>query len=390
MQPGGFEDQNHLMPKGKVVIIGGGIIGQSHALTALEQGWSVTLLERDGRALGASVRNFGTLWPIGCVAGPEREQALFGVKRWKEIAAQAGFWIKPQGSLSLAYREEAWAVLQEFAHTSSSQHGFELLEPSEIKRRFPAANPKGLRGGFYSSAEAVVHPPSALAALAKMVEAHGAAVKFGLPVAKILEGVVEASDGRRFEFDQLLIAAGDEMRAFFPRELAAAGLTRCRLQMMRTVPQPASFDLGAVFVSDLTLCHYPAFRDCPSAVKLRARLQTELPQHHKWGVHAIVAQHPDGSIVLGDSHEYASDFGPETHSDVDALILDAVQKFACLPEPGIAARWQGIYLKSTLGQTQVVLHPRPHVTMVTAMGGLGMTLSWGLAQKTVEGWSGYH
>jgi hypothetical protein len=38
------------------------------------------------------------------------------------------------------------------------------------------------------------------------------------------------------------------------------------------------------------------------------------------------------------------------------------------------------------GQTQVVLHPQPSVTMVTAMGGLGMTLSWGLAQKTISSW----
>jgi hypothetical protein len=39
-----------------------------------------------------------------------------------------------------------------------------------------------------------------------------------------------------------------------------------------------------------------------------------------------------------------------------------------------------------VGQTQVVLRPRERVTMVTAMGGLGMTLSWGLARKTVESW----
>jgi hypothetical protein len=45
-----------------------------------------------------------------------------------------------------------------------------------------------------------------------------------------------------------------------------------------------------------------------------------------------------------------------------------------------------VYLKSTVGETQVVLHPRERVTMVTAMGGLGMTLSWGLAARTVEGW----
>jgi FAD dependent oxidoreductase TIGR03364 len=375
------------MAHGRVVILGAGIIGQAHALTALEAGWSVTLLEKDGRPLGASVRNFGTLWPIGCTFGPEREQALFGVRRWKELATQAGFWLGPSGSLSLAYREEAWAVLQEFTAQGPSQEKFALLEPAEIARRFPAANPAGLRGGLYSPEETVVHPPSAIAALAGLLEKSGGVVHFGAPVTKVLEDAVMTSDGRRFEFDQLVIAAGDEMRMFFPAELAAAQLTRCRLQMMRTVPQPAEFGLGAVLVSDLTLCHYPAFRDCPSTPQLRTRLESELPRHRQWGVHVIAAQHPDGSLVLGDSHEYAADFDPDSRADVEELILDALRKFVRVPDLRIAARWHGIYLKSAIGQTQVVLRPRPRVTMVTAMGGLGMTLSWGLARNTVQGWS---
>jgi glycine/D-amino acid oxidase-like deaminating enzyme len=116
-------------------------------------------------------------------------------------------------------------------------------------------------------------------------------------------------------------------------------------------------------------------------------LESELPRHRQWGVHVIAAQHHDGSLVLGDSHEYAADFDPDSRAEVDELILDALQKFVCVPDLRIAARWQGIYLKSKIGQTQVVLHPRERVTMVTAMGGLGMTLSWGLARKTVESWS---
>ncbi len=374
------------MDRDRAVIIGAGVIGLAHALTALEAGWAVTLLDRDGRPLGASVRNFGTLWPIGCAFGPEHEQALYGVRRWSELAAQAGFWMKPQGSLSVAYREEAWAVLQEFSAGSRAQQGFECIEPGELLRRFPAVNPNGVRGALYSPAEAVVHPPSAIEALARLVEQRGAAVHFGTPVVKVHDAAVETSDGRRFGFDQLVIAAGDEMRTFFPKELAAAQLIRCRLQMMRTERQPAGFDLGAILVSDLTLCHYPGFRDCPSTERLSARLEAELPRHREWGVHVIAAQHPDGSLVLGDSHEYAADFDPDSRTDVDELILDALRGFVRVPDLRIAARWHGVYLKSTIGQTQVVIHPRERVTMVTAMGGLGMTLSWGLARKTVQGW----
>ncbi|MGH7967791.1 MAG: hypothetical protein ACREIC_03585, partial [Limisphaerales bacterium] len=92
----------------------------------------------------------------GCTLGPEREQALFGVRRWQELAEAAKFWIEPNGALGLAYREEAWAVLQEFTSIAPSGSGLELLPPAEVQRRFPAAKPDGLRGALISHAEAIV------------------------------------------------------------------------------------------------------------------------------------------------------------------------------------------------------------------------------------------
>lgn len=376
------------MSKGNVIVVGAGVVGLAHALTALEGGWEVVVIERDGRSLGASVRNFGALWPIGCTLGAEREQALFGVRRWQELAPEAGFSIAPRGSLSLAYRREARGVLDEFmARIGPDKSGFELLDPGEVAERFPAINVNGLCGALRSRAETVVQPNLAIAALANLVQKRGGRALFGTPAVKIHADAVETSDGQRFRFDQLVIAAGDEMRLFFPEECAAAQLSRCRLQMMRTVPQPAGFDLGAILVSDLTLCHYPVFRDCPSTSLLRARLEEEMPEHRRWGVHVIAAQHFDGSLVIGDSHEYAADFDPDHRSDVDDLVLGALRGFVRVPDQRIAARWHGSYLKSVAGQTQVVLRPRERITMVTAMGGLGMTLSWGCAKRTVEGWS---
>ncbi|MEC8253049.1 MAG: FAD-dependent oxidoreductase [Planctomycetota bacterium] len=99
----------------KVVVIGAGILGQTHALIARERGHDVTVLERSERPLGASVRNFGTLWPIGCRPGSERRQALRGVARWRELGERLGIDVRTQGSLSLAYREEARQVHDAFA-----------------------------------------------------------------------------------------------------------------------------------------------------------------------------------------------------------------------------------------------------------------------------------
>jgi FAD dependent oxidoreductase TIGR03364 len=368
-----------------VVIVGSGVIGLAHAIVAREAGCKVTVIERHTRPLGASIRNFGTIWPIGLAFGSERGQGLYGVRRWREMSQTAGFWADPCGSLSLAYREEAWAVLQEFStQPEAASEGFELLSPEETLRRHPLANPAGLRGALFSPHETCLRSADALTALIAYARTQGVEFEYGACAIKVHEDAVELADGRSFEFDRCVIAAGEEMRLLFPDELATANVRPCQLQMMRSAP--IAERLGAMMVSDLTLAHYPAFKRCPSLGALQTLLDETMGAFEEWGVHVIAAQHGDGSLTLGDSHEYGADFTPDHWTHVDDLVLQALAEFTRIPDLRIASRWNGVYLKSTVGQTQVVLQPRERVTMVTAMGGLGMTLSWGLAAKTVRSW----
>ena len=369
-----------------VVIIGSGVIGLTHALTAHEAGCRVTVIERNTRPLGASVRNFGTIWPIGLAFGLEREQALFGSKRWREVSKRIGFTADPCGSLSLAYRDEAWSVLCEFSsQQAAAEAGFELLSPDDAVRRYPLVNPVGLRGAVFSPHEICLRSADALAGLVHHLQSLGVDFEFETCAIKVHEDAVEVADGRVFKFDRCVIAAGEEMRILFPEQLAKASIRPCRLQMMRSEPFPQR--LGAIMVSDLTLAHYPAFKECPSMTALQQSLDATASEFQEWGVHVIAAQHSDNSLTLGDSHEYGPDFTPEHWAHVDELVLKNLATFTRLPGLKIASNWQGVYLKSTVGKTQVVLQPRERVTMVTAMGGLGMTLSWGLAEHTVASWS---
>ncbi len=58
-----------------------------------------------------------------------------------------------------------------------------------------------------------------------------------------------------------------------------------------------------------------------------------------------------------------------------------------IPELRIAQRWHGIYLKHPT-EPYVTADPRLSMRVVTGVGGNGMTLSFGLAERVVADWLG--
>src|SRR4051812_11901657 len=96
-------------------VVGAGILGLAHAYHLARRGRRVVVVERGERALGASIRNFGMLWPIGQPAGPLRRLALRSLEIWHDVLRESGLWHERTGSLHLAYREDEAQVLAEFA-----------------------------------------------------------------------------------------------------------------------------------------------------------------------------------------------------------------------------------------------------------------------------------
>src|SRR5262245_5728867 len=102
------------MEKADVAVVGGGIVGLAFAYAYARRGRRVVLLERNEFATGASVRNFGLIWPIGQRQGAAHERAMRSRTLWLEVIKKAQLWQAPTGSLHLAYADDEWAVLQEF------------------------------------------------------------------------------------------------------------------------------------------------------------------------------------------------------------------------------------------------------------------------------------
>ncbi len=369
-----------------VLVVGGGIVGLAHAVAAVRRGLSVCLVERHSAPIGASIRNFGMIWPIGQAAGIGRQRALRSREIWLEMSREADFWYRVSGSLHAAYADDELAVLQEFAGGDGAEFGGEILSPAAARRRCPALRAEGLRGAFWSPAELAVDPREAIGALLAWLGRQARArVILGDPLISIGNGEAVTKGGEQLAARRIFICTGADFEALYPESYAAQPLVRCKLQMMRTAPQPGGWRLGPHLAFGLTLRHYASFGNCPSLAALRTRIARETPEFDRFGIHVLAAQNGLGELVLGDSHEYGDAIQPTDSPEIDRLILDYLRRVLDAPDLAPAAHWNGTYLKRTDGEAAFVAEPEPGVRIVNALGGAGMTLAFGLAEEQFDG-----
>ena len=366
-----------------VAVIGAGILGLAHAYVFAKRGRRVVLLERGERASGASIRNFGMIWPIGQPAGEMHAMALRSRQIWLKALEESGLPYLPTGSLHVAHQDDEAEVLREFAEVGP-KCGYlcKWLGASEVLERSRAVQPEGLKGGLWSDTELTVDPRRMVAGFPEYLRSLGVETRFGALVRRIELPTVETAS-EQWQVDAAVICAGDDFSTLYPELLASSGLTRCKLQMMRTVPQPSGWQLGPALAAGLTLRFYRSFAICGSLDKLRARVAREKPEYDRWGIHVLVSQTADGAITLGDSHEYGLHVDIFDKPEIDELILREARSFLRLPDWTIAQRWHGVY-SMLPGKSFFEAEPAPGVRIVTAVGGSGMTLSFGLAERTAD------
>ena len=371
------------MPKGTafdLAIVGAGICGLAHALAAARRCKRVVVLDRDRQANGASIRNFGFITVTGQQAGACWRRAMRSRDIWVEVAGAAGIAIQQRGLLTIARRPEARVVLEEFLRSDMGAE-CRFVESRDLPGFGAGLRWQDFAGALYSPHEVRVESRDAIPQLAAyLAERHGVTFLRETMVHSAAPPRLETSRGP-VDAETVVVCPGDDFSTLHPERIATYGLTRCKLQMMRLWPDSFDLTLPAV-MSDLGLVRYLGYAEQPAAKALRQRLEAEQGEHLRHGVHLIVVRSADGSLVVGDSHHYASTPDPFVTTGVDDLILDEYAQVFDGARPRVAERWIGTYASAS-DRLMLVDAPSDALRIVIITSGTGASTSFAIAEEVV-------
>lgn len=374
------------MARKSAIVIGAGIVGLATARALCNKGYAVKVFERNPIALGASIRNFGMVWPIGQPDGKLYERALRSRAIWKEIGETRAFWFDPVGSLHLACNNDEWRVLEELYDAFKKERKVELLNAGKVMERSEAVASKNLMGGLYSADELIVDPREAIAALPGYLNSkYGVEFYWNKCVSYISGNSIYIGNEEEYEADLVFVCSGADFETLYPEAFAGIAITKCKLQMMRLESQPGNWRIGPALCGGLSLIHYKSFKQANSLAALQSRYEQEMSEYLDWGIHVMVSQNGKGELTIGDSHEYGINLDPFDKEFINKLILDYLKQFASFRNWNLLESWNGVYAKLTDGATEIFLSPEPGVYILNGLGGAGMTLGFGLAEEVVEG-----
>ncbi|ASW75392.1 oxidase [Chryseobacterium piperi] len=374
-----------------LIIVGGGILGTFHAYHALKKNLKVALLEKNSFPQGATVRNFGQVVP----SGMDLKWQNFGRESlaiYNELQSQTDLTIRKNGSVYLASNEEEMQLINEL-HEINKKNDYEsvLLSKSDCIKKFDGVRSDYCKGGLFFPQELSMDSSEMIVKLhALLQEKLDLKIFYNTTVVETQENdqqcIATTSDGNKIHAAKIIICGGHEFKTLYPSLFNESDLIVTKLQMLQTKPQ-GIYSLPGNILTGLSIRRYESFQECPSYTAIKS-LEDATSFEKKYGVHILFKQALDGSVILGDSHEYASakdadSLGYDLNMEIDEFMINEAKKIIDLPTYEIQRRWFGIY--SQCKTKDLFEHsPSPNIHIVTGIGGKGMTASGGFSKFNID------
>lgn len=360
-----------------VVVVGAGIVGLAHAVSAHDAGLSVAVIDREHRPVGASIRNFGHACVTG-QAGELADLAQAARRRWLELSARVGFWAVESGGLALARTQREEAVLQELAAERGDQ--VRMLTAEQARDRLGAPGPADLLAGARLRDDVRVDPREAVPAIAAwLAEQPGVSFHWNTSYFREEDGRVLTSRGV-LHAQRTVLCAGHDLDHVEPEVAARHGIQRCALQMV--LAEDPGIRMEPAVLTGTSMLRYDAFASMPSAPGLAEELARTRPDLVGIDANLMFTQRPDGTLLLGDSHDLRPSQEPFLQESTTEILLDRAAQMLGLDRSALRPiqRWQGVYASSPQARyLQRDLGERLQVCTVTS--GVGMTIGLGLAER---------
>ena len=375
----------------ELIVIGSGVLGTFHAFHAAKSGLRVLLVEKDNYPLQASVRNFGQVVPSG-MSGRWFDYGKRSTELYKEIQNEVDISVRANGSVYIASDTEEQQLIHELKEIMDVK-GYEaqLLSAATCIRKWPALNKNYCKEGLFFPQEISVEPEQMLYRVLRYIDNTFPNLTYK-PNCTIVDVAAQSGDvkvntsaGEHFTADKVILCNGGEFKLLYPELFNQSGIVVSKLQMMRTVPMP-HLSLEGNRLTGLTIRRYESFEECPS---FKA---TQTPEHltelKERGIHILFKKASDGSVIIGDSHEYADvknmdDLGFGTSHKINRLILNEAQRIVTFGVSQVATSWSGFYPQhKTKDIVEIDIEDRIHIR--TAIGGKGMTSAAGYSEASIQ------
>ncbi|MEG1023187.1 MAG: TIGR03364 family FAD-dependent oxidoreductase [Flavobacterium sp.] len=374
-----------------LIVIGGGVLGTFHAYHALQKGLKVAIIEKDKLPVSATVRNFGQVVP----SGMDTKWQNYGresLKIYSDIQSQFDISIRKNGSVYLASNDEEVQLIEELSIINKN-NGYEslLLTKEQCLEKYSGLRNDYIKAGLFFPEEVTVEPRIMINRLLEFLIKNKGLAYFGnTKVVRcdslLNEVVVLTANGEIHKTSKVILCCGSEFKTLYPDVFAKSDLEVTKLQMLQTKPQ-ADYQLKGSVLTGLSIRRYEAFYECPSFDGIKAKEASDSFEK-EWGVHILFKQATDGSVIIGDSHEYADaanidDLGFDLRMDVDEFMITEAKKIFNLPTFEIQNRWCGMY--SQCKENDIFEHTiENNIHIVTGIGGKGMTGSAGFSKENIK------
>jgi len=373
-----------------IAIVGGGINGLAHAYAAAKRGLKTIVIEQNSKPLGASVRNFGLQLPLAQLPGENYALALKSQAIWRDVAKEFSFWSKPNGLLVLSLSDLENTVMHEFISQAGAlgYNGLKFINKEDLKLATTSSlNYNTIAGALFSADETTINPADALQKIALgLKEKYSVDFKYNCTVQKVGSSVIETNLGQ-INAERIILCTGTAYTQFYPEVFTDLKLKKCKLQVMKLEITDPTWHVNEAIASGISMLHYSSFGITPSISKLKLFYETHYPELKKYGIHILAVENNNRELIVGDSHEYDEfDFDPGIKTEINDIILDWANKYLNIASFKVKETWTGQYLKNMGGDIYCRLAPANNLRIINAVGGQGMTISFGLAEETFNLW----